>query len=79
MGWDLGETLDKIQNYNQILTDFGFDSAGPGIKLWSISHVKDYRAIEIQGSGWTYYENGVEISTGDTPETLRNFLKEKEV
>ena len=74
MNFMLGDMLDKIVGYVDILKDFGFKDNGTGTKPWSISHINDDGVIiDTRNSEWTMYKNGKEI-VGKTPEELHRLL-----
>ena len=71
---DLGDMMDKIKNYDNVLTMFEFEHQGPGDKPWSIKHEnKKGQVVEVRNSEWTIYENGKEI-VGESPNELKRHL-----
>ena len=71
---DLGSMVDKMKNYDEVLTMFEFEHQGPGTKPWSIKHEnKKGQIIEVRNSEWTLYENGKE-TTGKGPNKLKKYL-----
>jgi len=71
---DLGDMVDKIKGYDEVLTMFEFEHKGAGDKPWSIKHKnKKGQIVEVRNSEWTLYENGKE-TVGKNPNGLKRHL-----
>ena len=74
MGFELGDWVDKIQGYSNVLNIFQFKNKGDGKKPWSFKHENEKgHIIEIRNSEWSSYENGKEI-VGHNPNELKIHL-----
>ena len=74
--WSLGDMMDKILGYDDILNRFKFIHKGSGDKPWSINFEhEDGRTIETRNSEWTAYDSEKkELMTNNTPESLNRYL-----
>jgi hypothetical protein len=71
---DLGTMVDKIKEYDEVLTMFEFKHKGAGDKLWSIQHKNGKgHIIETRNSEWTLKRSGREW-TGKSPDELKRLL-----
>lgn len=69
----VGDMVDRIQAYNEVLKKYAFVGNGTGIKAWSHRHTgpKGHN-VDIRGSDWTLYDaEGQEMATGTTPTELK--------
>jgi hypothetical protein len=74
---DLGTLVDKIQAYNNLLTQHGFEpNPSDGKKPWSHRHTKGDTHIDTRNSEWTAYQNDTELCSGPDPQTLAAYLTE---
>ena len=74
--FSLESVVNKVTSYQSVIEPHGYYQMGTGLKPWSIRYVNVMgNCIDLRGSGWTYYVNGEEVSTGTTPETLAEALK----
>lgn len=77
---NLDSIVNKIQSYNNILTNAQYPHTTSGsIKPWAVRHVHaDGTAIEVRSSEWTFYDaENTEVATGNTAESLRQYLAGK--
>jgi len=71
---DLGTIVDKIVEYNEVLTMFEFKQKGNGKIPWSVKHEnKKGQIVEVRGSEWTLYENDEKV-IGKSPDELKRHL-----
>ena len=69
---DIGQVLDKITAYRNIIQQYSFEENGTGNLPWSHRYIgQGGLVLEISGSLWKTYDNvGDTIDMGTTPEEL---------
>lgn len=80
MATSLGDILDSILGYRQIIEENGFKEDGLGDLSWSHRYINEKGdALEFNASGWVLYDaSGAEPHIGRTHQQLReHFLQTK--
>lgn len=74
--WDVGEAVDKINDYKRILKIHNYHKNGDGEKPWSFKFEHENgTSIEINDTGWTKYTNERKVwATGNGPRSLESYL-----
>lgn len=74
---DLGQILDKIVDYNNVVKHRNFIKKGTGDIPWSIRYVNEEGTyVEIAGNEWKMYDSNHDLlDFGTTPEDLATSFK----
>lgn len=76
MSFTLDDIVGKIESYEQVRKEFGFQPAGSGRIAWTHQFINEAgEVLNVRGSDWVLYhpEDDV-IAEGTKPEELKRFL-----
>lgn len=74
---DLGDMLDKITGYDDVLKEYGYIHSGDGKAPWSIRYTNEKTGwfVDTRNSEWKLFAGKVTL-TGNTVAGLTGELKE---
>ena len=70
----VGDMIDKMLTYDEILKKHNYIRDGYGIKTWSHRFTNGENSIDIRHTEWTFYDNLNEVMVGKDPDSLDKFL-----
>ncbi len=71
---DIAVMLDKMDDYNKVMSSFNFKQDGDGDKPWSLKFINKKTVVEIRNSEWTLTKSNSRSWTGKQPEELKKLL-----